>query len=222
MNVLLHLLRRLPVALALLLVCTSMSAGAAEPASKDEALAALYSTDPMARVDGVDGLARLGSMSDADLVLDALHDADANVRAHAEGAMWQLWSRSGDQELDSLLRTGTEHMNEGQMGQAVDIFTRITERRPDFAEAWNKRATAYFLMGDYDQSSKDCDEVLKLNPHHFGALSGYGLIYLKRGDLERALDYFQQALEINPNMEGVEQSIEAIRYKLGKDGKQDT
>ena len=69
-------------------------------------------------------------------------------------------------------------------------------------------------MGDYDQSLKDCDEVLKRNPQHFGALSGYGLIYVKRGDLERALEYFQRALEINPNMESVEQTIELIRYKL--------
>ncbi len=108
------------------------------------------------------------------------------------------------------------------MGQAVETFTRITERQPDFAEGWNKRATAYYLMGDYDQSLKDCDEVIKRNPQHFGALSGYGLIYVRRGELERALEYFQRALEINPNLESVEQTIELIRYKLSKDGKQDT
>jgi tetratricopeptide (TPR) repeat protein len=206
-----------------LLLCAGLStADAADPSSREEALAELYSPDAALRREGVDGLARLGQSADADLVLEALYDADPEVRAHAEGAVWQLWSRSGDPEVDTLLKSGIRHMDDGQMGQAVEIFTRITERQPDFAEGWNKRATAYYLMGDYDQSLKDCDEVLKRNPQHFGALSGYGLIYVKRGDLEHALEYFQRALEINPNMESVEQTIELIRYKLGKDGKHDT
>jgi tetratricopeptide (TPR) repeat protein len=124
--------------------------------------------------------------------------------------------------VDALLKSGIQQMEQGRMGLAVETFTRITERAPDFAEGWNKRATAYYLMGDYDQSLKDCDEVIKRNPQHFGALSGYGLIYIKRGELERALEYFEKALDINPNLESVEQSIELIRYKLGKDGKQQT
>ena len=144
------------------------------------------------------------------------------MRVHAESAVWRLWSRSGDPDVDTLLASGITQMNDGHMGQAVETFTRVTERKPDFAEGWNKRATAYYLMGDYDQSLKDCDEVIKRNPQHFGALSGYGLIYIKRGELERALEYFEKALEINPNLDSVEQSIELIRYKLGKDGKQQT
>jgi tetratricopeptide (TPR) repeat protein len=124
--------------------------------------------------------------------------------------------------VDGLLKSGIRRMDEGRMGPAVEDFTRIIELRPDFAEGWNKRATAYYLMGDYEQSLKDCDEVVKRNPHHFGALSGYGLIYVQRGELERALEYFERALEINPNMQGVEQSIELIRYRLGKSGKQST
>ena len=91
--------------------------------------------------------------------------------------------------------------------------------RPEFAEGWNKRATAYYLMGDLDQSLHDCDEVIRRNPNHFGALSGYGLIYVQRGELERALEYFERALAINPNMQGVQQSIELIQYRLGKEGK---
>ena len=217
-----YLQRCLCAAIGCLLGAGLPTADAADPSSRDEALADLYSPDAALRRDGVDGLARLGQTADAELVLEALYDTDPEVRAHAEGAVWQLWSRSGDPEVDTLLKTGIRHMDDGQMGQAVEIFTRITERRPDFAESWNKRATAYYLMGDYDQSLKDCDEVLKRNPQHFGALSGYGLIYMKLGDLERALEYFHRALEINPNMEGVEQTIDLIRYKLGKDGKHDT
>ncbi len=195
---------------------------AAQTAGRDEAIAALYSPDASVRRDAVDRLARLGQTADADLVIEALYDTDPDVRVHAEAAVWQLWSRSGDPEVDRLLRSGIQHMEDGEMSQAVELFTLITERRPEFAEGWNKRATAYYLMGELDRSLRDCDEVIKRNPQHFGALSGYGLIYLRRGELERALGYFERALEVNPNLKGVAESIELIRYKLGRDGKQDT
>ena len=197
-------------------------ADAADVMTRDEALTALQSPDSALRLDGVDGLAQFGQPADAAPLLEALYDADPEVRIHAQSAVWQVWSRSGNPEVDALLKSGIRDMEEGRMGQAVEAFTRITERQPDFAEGWNKRATAYYMIGDYEQSLKDCDEVIKRNPQHFGALSGYGLIYVRRGELERALEYFQRALEINPNLESVEQTIELIRYKLGKDGKQDT
>jgi tetratricopeptide (TPR) repeat protein len=125
--------------------------------------------------------------------------------------VWQVWSRSGDPEVDALLKSGIQQMEEGRMGLAVETFTRITERVPDFAEGWNKRATAYYLMGDYDQSLKDCDEVIKRNPQHFGALSGYGQIYLQLDQPDKALEYFRRALTVNPNLEGVQTMIERIR-----------
>jgi tetratricopeptide (TPR) repeat protein len=203
-------------------VAESGLANAADIMTRDEALAALQSQDAALRLDGVDGLAQLGQPADAAPLLEALYDADPEVRIHAQSAVWQVWSRSGNPEVDALLKSGIRDMEEGRMGQAVEAFTRITERQPDFAEGWNKRATAYYMIGDYEQSLKDCDEVIKRNPQHFGALSGYGLIYVRRGELERALEYFQRALEINPNLESVEQTIELIRYKLSKDGKQDT
>ena len=213
--------------IVMLLLAWSAAAGlqyaaAAEIANREEALTAVQSADPALRLGGVDGLAQFGQPADAAVLLDELYDDNPEVRLHAQGAVWQVWSRSGDPEIDALLKSGIQQMEEGRMGLAVETFTRITERVPDFAEGWNKRATAYYLMGDYDQSLKDCDEVIKRNPQHFGALSGYGLIYIKRGELERALEYFERALEINPNLESVEQSIELIRYKLGKDGKQQT
>ena len=194
---------------------------AAKSGGRDEAVAELYSSDAGVRRNAVDRLAELGETSDADLVIESLHDSDADVRAHAEVAVWTLWMRSGDPEVDSLLKSGVQRMEDGEMNQAVEAFTRITERKPDFAEGWNKRATVYYLMGRFDQSLQDCDEVIKRNPQHFGALSGYGMIYLRLGKLENALGYFERALEINPNLKGVEESIERIRYKLRKDGKQD-
>jgi len=194
---------------------------AAQSGNRDQAVAALYSPDPWVRLEGVDQLAQLGTTADADLVIEVLYDSDPVVREHAQAAVWVLWGRSGDPEADRLLKSGIERMEGGEMGEAVEVFTRVIERKPEFAEGWNKRATAYYLMGDFDRSLKDCDEVIKRNPQHFGALSGYGMIYSRLGDLEKALGYFERALEVNPNLKGVEESIRIIRYKLREGGKQE-
>jgi tetratricopeptide (TPR) repeat protein len=203
------------------LLHTSASA-AQDLATREQALSGLNSENVALRHRAIRWFALSGSAADADLLLDRLADEDEQLRADAEGAVWVLWSRSGDAEVDSLLQGGVRDMNQGRMAQAVETFTRVIERKPDFAEGWNKRATAYYLMNDLDQSLKDCDEVIKRNPNHFGALSGYGLIYIKRGELERALEYFERALAIDPNLRGVEESIELIRYKMRKEGKDQT
>ena len=102
-------------------------------------------------------------------------------------------------------------MNIGAIELAIETFTSVITNKPEFAEGWNKRATLYFLAGEFDKSLKDCDEVLKRNPLHFGVLAGYGQIYVQLEQPERALDYFQRALKINPNMTGVAQSIEVLK-----------
>jgi tetratricopeptide (TPR) repeat protein len=189
--------------------------------SREQALAALGSANAAERGEGAEQLARTGTMPDVEALLVALHDDDARVRALAEHAIWSVWLRSGDAEADALVRKGMVHMEAQQMGAALDAFTRAIERRPDFAEAWNKRATAYFLLGDFDQSLKDCDQVLQRNSNHFGALAGCGAIYAQREDLERALDFLQRAYELNPNVEGVEVALALVRHRLGKTGRQE-
>jgi tetratricopeptide (TPR) repeat protein len=98
-------------------------------------------------------------------------------------------------------------MKGGDLHQAIATFSRIIELKPGFAEGWNKRATLYFLAGDYRKSLADCAQVIKRNPYHFGALAGYGQIYLRLEDYARALDYFRRALEVNPNMDSVKLNI---------------
>jgi tetratricopeptide (TPR) repeat protein len=90
----------------------------------------------------------------------------------------------------------------------------VIERRPDFAEGWNKRATVLFLMGEHEASLRDCDEVLKRNPKHFGALSGAGQNEAHLGRLERAIDFFQRALAVNPNLPGPAASIRVLEQHL--------
>jgi tetratricopeptide (TPR) repeat protein len=193
---------------AMLLSAATVHAG---PLGRTEALAALDERAPEARRLGAASLAENGTLQDIPRLARALRDPDTIVRTLAERGMWQVWSRSGDPEIDRLMALGVEAMSEQQGEVAVETFTRIIERRPDFAEGWNKRATMYYLMGEYRKSLADCDEVMKRNPYHFGALSGYGMIYLKLGDPARALSYFERALAVNPNLTQVEETVDALR-----------
>jgi tetratricopeptide (TPR) repeat protein len=185
-----------------------------EDALRQRALADLQQKDAQTRAGACAVLAELGTPADLPPLMAALYDPDARVRQAAEGAIWQVWGRSGDQATDRVFERGLAQMQSRELPAAVETFSRVIGMKPDFAEGWNKRATVYFLLGENDLSLKDCAEVLKRNPQHFGVLSGYGQIYVRKGDLERALDYFQRALIINPNMEGVRSSIELIEKIL--------
>jgi tetratricopeptide (TPR) repeat protein len=201
-------------ALALTLALLPGDAPAQGRPSREQALADVTSQDLDARRRAIAWLGEVGVIADAPVLIGALSDADEVVRVLAEHSVWQVWSRSGDREADALLQAGIEQMNRGDGPAAVDTFTKAIERKPDFAEAWNKRATVYFFMGEHEKSLRDCDEVMKRNPVHFGALAGYGQIYLQLGDPERALDYFRRALRVNPNLHSVRQVIPQLEQLL--------
>ncbi|HEY7435987.1 MAG TPA: tetratricopeptide repeat protein [Methylomirabilota bacterium] len=202
------------LALGLGLLTAGAAAQAKGPLSREQALADLESRDLETRRRATAWLGEVGLIADAPVLIAALRDDDEVVRVLAEHSVWQVWGRSGDAEVDGLLQVGIEQMNRGDGPAAVDTFTKVIQRRPDFAEGWNKRATAYFLMGEHEKSLKDCDEVMKRNPAHFGALAGYGQIYLQLDQPERALAYFRRALRVNPNMEGVQQVIPRLEQLL--------
>jgi tetratricopeptide (TPR) repeat protein len=180
------------------------------PPLRAQALAALKKSDPQERRRGAMGLAAAGRMEDAPALLAALRDPDDLVRAVAEEALWSVWSRSGDPRVDDLFKRGVSEMSDEHFAEAIATFTRVIELKPDFAEGWNKRATVYFLAGDYRHSLADCDEVIKRNPQHFGALSGYGQIYIRLDQPEKALEYFRRALDVNPNLDGVQGMIDRL------------
>lgn len=203
-----------PLAGAAALLLLVSTAAAAQPLTRQQALAALQQADAEARRHAAAALGDLGLMADAPLLMKALRDPDETVRALAEQSLWQVWSRSGDPAVDNLFEIGLEQMNQRDAVAAIRTFTEIIQKKPEFAEGWNKRATLYYLIGEYDKSLADCGEVLKRNPVHFGVLSGFGMIYLKLGKPERALDYFQRALQVNPNLRQVEFAAEELRRLL--------
>ena len=212
-------MNRVAVALAALaLVLGLLASGAAAqptgPLTREEALADIKKPDLETRRRAAAWMGQVGRMADAPVLIAALADDDEVVRVLAEHSVWKVWSRSGDAEADGLLQIGIEQMSRGDGPAAVETFTKVIERKPEFAEAWNKRATAYFLMGEHEKSLKDCDEVMKRNPAHFGALAGYGQIYLRLDQPERALDYFRRALRINPNLRGVAEVIPQLEQLL--------
>jgi tetratricopeptide (TPR) repeat protein len=212
---------RAPAPALALTLCLAVFVPAADaqpkaPLTREQALADMGKSDIEARRQAAAWLGEVGAMADAPVLLRALRDADEVVRALAEHSVWQVWSRSGDAEVDALFQVGLEEMKQGAPGAAIETFTAIVQRKPDFAEGWNKRATLYFMVGEYQKSLRDCDEVVKRNPEHFGVLSGYGQIYLALDQPERALDYFQRALNVNPNLRQVEAMVEALKRLIAE------
>ena len=206
-------------ATVLLLGCLTVTAqvrSAANEPTRAQALKALDQPSAEARQAAVVRLAEVGTMADADRVALRLHDANAQVRQVASAALWQIWSRSGSKAIDSQYQRGVQLMEAAQLKEAVNTFSDIIKKQPTFAEAWNKRATLYFMMGEYQLSLNDCDEVLKRNRYHFGALSGYAQIHTELGDFKRALAFFEQALKVNPGLPNAESTLKFLQDKLAQ------
>ena len=205
--------------LPMVLLVTALTAAAPAafpepPKSRAEALAALKDADTATRAEAVVWIANRGSMADAPLLHERLRDESAFVRDFAERGLWLLWTRSGDAGIDALMAKATEEMQAGRYGEAIAVLNEIVAKKPEFAEGWNRRATVHYLAGDLRKSIADCDEVLKRNPGHFGALSGLGQIYLQLQDDAKALESFRRALQVNPNMVGVEMNVRMLEERL--------
>lgn len=201
-------------ALRILAVLLALAAGdpaAAAPnayASRADAIRGLTAPDPAHRVDAIVWIAGNGTGADEKLLRPRLHDDSAMVRELAERGLWILWARSGDAAIDALMERGAGQLQSGQLQDAIATFTEVIRRKPAFAEGWNRRATAYFLAREFRRSLADCDEVVRRNPYHFGALSGYGQIHFELEQYDKAIAYWRRALEVNPNLAGVAERVE--------------
>jgi tetratricopeptide (TPR) repeat protein len=139
---------------------------------------------------------------------------DLVVARGLEAEIWGIWGEGPDEAASGMLLAGSEAMARRAWPTALRQFDALIERRPRFAEAWNKRATLYYLMGDYPRSVADIQRTLALEPRHFGALSGLGLIFVAVGKTEPALRSFEAALAIHPYLPGARQHVEALRQQL--------
>lgn len=132
-----------------------------------------------------------------------------------ETEIWKKWyerdTDSGGTDMTAVI----EAMSSGRYTIALNLLNTLVVKEPDFAEAWNRRATVHYLLGDFEQSLSDIEKTLTLEPRHFGALSGVGLIMLQAGEHEKAIHAFEQVLEISPQNLSAAKSIKDIESKLG-------
>jgi len=136
-----------------------------------------------------------------------LKDADPMVNQMAEHAMWAIWFRCGTPQSNQLLQRGADLMSRRDFDQAIEHFDDAIKISPDFAEAYNQRAIAYFLKEDFDRSIEDCQRAVALNPDHFGAWAGMGNCHAHEGRICEALKAYKRALKIHPHLEGVKETI---------------
>jgi tetratricopeptide (TPR) repeat protein len=148
-----------------------------------------------------------------DELFNRLKSAGEEEAGRIETEIWIEWSKSGSPAMDLLLQRGRDAMDLGDNLQAIEHFTAIIDHSPEFAEAWNARATAYYMTGEFGPSVADIAHVLSLNPRHFGALSGLGMILEESGKPERALEVYRAALAIHPHLEGVTEAVERLEIE---------
>lgn len=128
--------------------------------------------------------------------------------------IWEIWIETEDSNWQEIMQQGIDAMNQRDLEKALSLYDTLTEKAPDFAEAWNKRATVHYMLGNISDSAVDVKKTLELEPRHFGALSGLGLLYMATGKPEAALAAFEQALEVNPHLTGPKNNIESLRNHI--------
>ena len=135
-----------------------------------------------------------------------------------EGKIWKLWTTHPSEEsLTNLLAKGSEYMAQNQLTSAHNVFSKAIELDPNWAEAWNKRATVLYLMGNFELSQNDIDMVLKLEKRHFGALSGQGLVQTAMKNYQKAIDSYIEAHKVYPAMETPLMMIERLKDMIKKE-----
>jgi tetratricopeptide (TPR) repeat protein len=151
-----------------------------------------------------------------DKLFAALQTSLSNANAASlEREIWAIWTRyPDDQAINRQMDRAIKMMNAGRLDDAEAMFSAIISRKPAFAEAWNKRATVRFFRGDDAGSANDILQVIKLEPRHFGALSGLGMIKVREGDLQGALQAYRAAQRINPFLPNIEVIIDRLGQRL--------
>ncbi|WP_051718314.1 tetratricopeptide repeat protein [Hymenobacter sp. IS2118] len=146
-----------------------------------------------------------------------LATAPAEIEAMQNG-IWQLWLTTEDVAINKAMEVGMRALQAGDHGLAIEHFTRIIQVKGDFAEAWNKRATARYLRGEYRASLDDIRETLRREPRHFGALWGQAGMLRQLGDYPRALRVLVRLSGICPHLPGLQQQLREVREQMEEEG----
>ncbi|WP_425066260.1 tetratricopeptide repeat protein [Reyranella sp.] len=167
---------------------------------------------------GVNAMAQnAGSGSMLDTLFIKLRDAtDPSAIRTLEAAIWEQWVMVPDMSQRALMMQGIAEMQQQELKTSIETFTRLIDVAPDLSEAWNKRATAHWLMGNFTASLADICETVKREPRHFGAYSGLGMIRAEMGETERAIAAFELARTWNPHIAGIDDEIARLK-ELGGD-----
>ena len=145
-------------------------------------------------------------------LFDDLKTQNYSAAYKVEQEIWQIWStHPNDENLTMLLNKGSSLVNESKYNQAIDIFSKAINLDPLWAEAWNKRATVYYLSGNFEKSQKDINKVLELEKRHFGALAGQGLVNIQLKNYDKAINSYKRAKEIYPSMKSPDLMIDQIK-----------
>ena len=153
-----------------------------------------------------------------DILFKELKINNDSITPGTEQKIWKIWSTHPiNQQLTTKLEEGSALVRNKKLSEAVKIFTEVINKDPQWAEAWNKRATVLYILGDYQGSQNDIDKVLKLEKRHFGALAGQGLVNIKLGNYEKAIESYEKAREIYPAMQSPEIMIRQIKELIKQD-----
>jgi tetratricopeptide (TPR) repeat protein len=154
-----------------------------------------------------------------DFLFGALRAAPDEASAkHVEARIWALWMQTPSDTAALLMARAKAAMDAKQADVALKLLDAVIKLRPEYVEAWNRRATLYYMQNDYTHSLEDIEQVLSREPRHFGALAGLGMIMQDLGDDKRALDAFRKALAVNPHLERVPELVKTLTEKVeGRD-----
>lgn len=143
--------------------------------------------------------------------------ANANESRAIEAQIWQIWTKADDSATDSLMRLALDALQAKNLRGAFVLLDAITTQSPTFAEGWNQRATVLYSMGALDEAATAALKTIELEPRHFGALSGLGLIRMAKGQDAEALKAFEDALKLAPQLGGgIRANVDALRKKIAK------
>ena len=175
--------------------------------------------EPMQPPDDLPRPQRGDRVRNLDFLFDALKVApDPDTAKQVENRIWALWLASGSDTANLLMNRAKTAADGNDLDLALQLLDAVLKIKPDYVEAWNRRATIHYMRKEYGRSLEDIREVLRREPRHFGAMSGLGMILQEFGDEKHALDVFRRALAVHPHLQKIPDMVKSLTEKVeGRD-----